>query len=239
MNIAIIGYGIVGQATKEVITGDHDIMIHDPEQQLTCDYKTADVVFICTPTEYVQQYLEELEYHSYVYVRSTIPVDYVQGSDIAVWPEFLTERTWKADATNPVCLICGGNEDQLEMLKNITMFDDFQVRNNFIWHRTDNATAAFMKNATNTFYAMKVSFANMLHETCQMKKMSYDKLKQCIKHDPRMGDMHWDVPGPDGKQGFGGKCFPANVKMMKEQVHWTGKKILSIVEEMNDILRRD
>ena len=29
MNIAIVGYGIVGQATKEVICGDHDIMLHD------------------------------------------------------------------------------------------------------------------------------------------------------------------------------------------------------------------
>lgn len=234
MNIAIVGYGIVGQATKEVICGDHDIMIHDPEKQQTCNYKNADVVLICTPTDQVKQYIEELMYHSYVYVRSTIPMEYVEGTDIAVWPEFLTERSWRHDATHPICLICGGNEDQLQALKNIT--SDFVIKD-YMWHHTDNVTAAFMKNATNTFYTMKVSFANILYETCKIKKMSYYKLKQCIKQDPRMGGMHWDVPGPDGEQGFGGKCFPANLEIMREQCSWTGRKILSHIKEFNDLVR--
>ena len=27
-------------------------------------------------------------------------------------------------------------------------------------------------------------------------------------NDERLGKSHWSVPGPDGKYGFGGSCFP-------------------------------
>lgn len=239
MKIAIVGNGIVGKATQEVIRKEHEICIHDPKQGLECDFRGCDAVFICTPTDCVQEYLNQLTYHSYVFIRSTIPFNIVQGTDFAVWPEFLTERTWRADATNPVALVCGGNDDQLQMLKEITMFDDYASRHDFKWHHTQNDVAAFMKNATNTFYAMKVTFANMLFETCNRNSMSYNMLKDCIKHDPRMGDMHWQVPGPDGKQGYGGNCFPDNLDIMLGQVDWIGKRLLNSVQEFNSIIREE
>ena len=52
-----------------------------------------------------------------------------------------------------------------------------------------------------------------------------------------MGSNHWDVPDPDGEQGYGGKCFPANLEIMKQQCNWTGKKILSQIKEFNDLIR--
>ena len=33
-------------------------------------------------------------------------------------------------------------------------------------------------------------------------------LKDIAKTDSRLGDSHWNVPGPDGSRGFGGACFP-------------------------------
>ena len=30
----------------------------------------------------------------------------------------------------------------------------------------------------------------------------------------RLGDSHWNVPGPDGKKGFGGSCFPKDINAL-------------------------
>ena len=34
--------------------------------------------------------------------------------------------------------------------------------------------------------------------------------------DPRLGDSHWGVPGPDGDFGFGGHCFPKDLAALIE-----------------------
>ena len=33
-------------------------------------------------------------------------------------------------------------------------------------------------------------------------------------HDERLGYSHWSVPGPDGDFGYGGHCFPKDVKAL-------------------------
>jgi len=35
-----------------------------------------------------------------------------------------------------------------------------------------------------------------------------------LRRDPRIGDSHMSVPGPDGKFGFGGHCFPKDTKAL-------------------------
>tara|TARA_X000000950_G_scaffold283647_1_gene384936 strand:- start:1373 stop:2065 length:693 start_codon:yes stop_codon:yes gene_type:complete len=227
-NIAIIGHGIVGKATEEVLLKKNNIQIHDPEKGHKCDYKNADVVFICTPYEHVGRYMIELKHNQNVFVRSTIPLEWVINTDFAVWPEFLTERTWKEDANKPLCLVCGGTEDNVDLLKKITKFKDN-------WFLTENHIAALMKNSTNVFYTMKVSYANILYDLCGEYGIPYQELQECIKQDPRMGDEHWQVPGPDGKRGYGGKCFPQNLQIMQDQ---TDKNDLLIeVERYNNNIR--
>tara|TARA_B100001093_G_scaffold421610_1_gene413958 strand:- start:117 stop:827 length:711 start_codon:yes stop_codon:yes gene_type:complete len=232
MKVAIIGYGVVGKATEQILFNNNRSMlcgIHDPEQDLKCNYKDADVVFICTPTNEVEKYLKELKNKPYVFVRSTIPFALVKNTDFAVWPEFLTERTWQHDALNPTTLVIGGNVDQKQMLVELTGWTE--------WHLTENNIAAFMKNATNTFYCMKISYANMLYDTCQEEGMSFNELKHCLKQDARMGDTHWDVPGPDRHTGYGGKCLPKNLTMMKDQISSDSKKVLEQIEIYNTLIR--
>jgi UDPglucose 6-dehydrogenase len=35
-----------------------------------------------------------------------------------------------------------------------------------------------------------------------------------LKRDPRVGDSHMQVPGPDGQFGFGGLCLPKDTKAL-------------------------
>ena len=130
LSIAIIGNGVVGQATKRVVQNCHRVTMHDPMQQLFCDYDLADVIFICTPTECVQEYLDKLKDHSFVYVRSTIPFHMVRDTGFAVWPEFLTERTAVHDSLHPKLNVVGGTAEQLNMLGEATLFSKFRRTTN-------------------------------------------------------------------------------------------------------------
>ena len=53
--------------------------------------------------------------------------------------------------------------------------------------------------------------------------------------DKRVGSSHLDVPGHDGKLGFGGSCFPKDVEAF---TNFTGSEILKVVMKVNDNLLR-
>ena len=214
MKLAIVGYGTVGQATQRTLKkgfmNDTEFVIHDPDKNLNGTWKDADIIFICTPTDNVKEYLNAVpqEKHHDIIIRSTIDYN-ILGDEFmsaGVWPEFLTERTWLEDSRNPICNVFGGSIKQLKLLKDITIFDNF--------YHTKPKIAALMKVATNSFYTMKVTFANILKD---IAGDDYHELQKTLVQDPRMAaDIHFQVPGPDGQYGYGGKCFPKNLEIFKE-----------------------
>ena len=79
---------------------------------------------------------------------------------------------------------------------------------------TDIETAEIIKYASNSFLATKVSFANEIYMICDKLNIDYDKVQEYATLDNRLGKSHWSVPGPDGKWGFGGSCFPKDIQAM-------------------------
>ena len=71
-----------------------------------------------------------------------------------------------------------------------------------------------VKYVTNSFLAMKVSFANEMYQICEGLDIDYDKVIEYAMHDDRLGYSHWSVPGPDGDFGYGGHCFPKDVRAL-------------------------
>jgi UDPglucose 6-dehydrogenase len=85
--------------------------------------------------------------------------------------------------------------------------------------KTSSTTAEMVKYVTNCFLATKVAFANEMYQTCfelnnHGLNVDYDKVIEYAKHDHRLGDTHWAVPGPDGNYGFGGHCFPKDLNAL-------------------------
>ena len=80
--------------------------------------------------------------------------------------------------------------------------------------KTGSKTAEMVKYFTNTFLATKVSFANEMKEICDKLNIDYDKVVEYSTYDERLGKSHWAVPGPDGKLGFGGSCFPKDINAL-------------------------
>jgi UDPglucose 6-dehydrogenase len=231
VKIVIIGQGFVGKATA--LTLDRDVEWHDPPKHLIADYKTADVVFVCCFDDVLDFYLEELKDHPCVIVRSTLIPNKTQNKNYAVYPEFLVEANWEYDALNPIQIVFGGTQWQFEKLKSISKLD---LSNAVI---TKPEIASLMKVSTNAFLATKVMFLNSLYKVCSKQGIDYNEFKNVLKIDSRLGNTHFDVPGPDGKMGFGGKCFPKDTNWLKTYFDYynVDSELIKAVIELNDKTR--
>ncbi len=85
--------------------------------------------------------------------------------------------------------------------------------------------------------ASRVAIANVVYDACQKYKVDYDVLK-AIAFDSFeiLGPYMVEVPGPDGKRGFGGKCLPKDTQGFNSIF---SSKILEEILEYNKTLRDD
>ena len=70
------------------------------------------------------------------------------------------------------------------------------------------------KYTVNVYLATKVWYFNEIHQICDSFGIEYNKLRNLFKLESRIGESHTQVPGPDGKMGFGGKCLVKETKGM-------------------------
>lgn len=232
MRICIIGQGFVGKATA--LTLKHQPEWHDPPKGLITDYKSADVIFVCCFDDALDFYLNELKDHPCVIIRTTLIPSKVKDTNFAVYPEFLVEKKWQEDAIKPIQIIFGGTEKQFDMLKNISNLN----MSNAV--KTTNDISALMKVSTNAFLSTKVLFLNLIYKLCVENKINYDEFKDVIKVDNRLGHTHFDVPGPDGQLGFGGKCFPKDATLLKNLFETSSKEyqFFDLMLNVNKELRK-
>ena len=63
----------------------------------------------------------------------------------------------------------------------------------------------------NVFFATKVSIMNEFKLLCDKVGANWEDALKGFVSDGRIGDSHLNVPGHDGKLGYGGTCFPKDV----------------------------
>jgi len=97
-----------------------------------------------------------------------------------------------------------------------------------------------VKYFTNCFLALKVSFANEMFEITENLNLDYDKVVEYATLDKRLGKSHWAVPGPDGDFGYGGHCFPKDVKALIKLAEHLGihPKMLNATDSKNEDVRK-
>ena len=81
---------------------------------------------------------------------------------------------------------------------------------------TDYQTAEFIKYMNNCFFSTKVSFMNDMKILADKCNVQWNDAVEGFVSDGRVGHSHVQVPGPDGKLGFGGNCLPKDVKAIIE-----------------------
>ena len=122
-------------------------------------------------------------------------------------PEFLTERAARLEFINAARVVLGGEKKLTSRVKEL-------FRHRFP-HKTiietDITTAQFIKYMANCFFAVKVSFMNEVKQAADKLGVNWEDAMHGFISDGRIGNSHLDVPGHDGRHGFGGKCFPKDL----------------------------
>tara|TARA_R110002153_G_scaffold188830_6_gene341714 strand:+ start:725 stop:1594 length:870 start_codon:yes stop_codon:yes gene_type:complete len=232
MNIGIIGNGFVGNSIAFGFSPTHDIKVHDKDLKRNMntleEVLDSDFVFVAVPTpmnvdgsinlDVVYSALSEIEEHNtrdnIIILKSTmipgtmgILAEKYPKLNLVFNPEFLTERTAKLDFLTQARIILGGNPKYTAKVK--TLFEERFMHCYVI--ETNFTTAEMIKYMNNVFFATKVSVMNEFKQICDKAGADWDVAIKGFAADQRIGDSHLNVPGPDGKMGFGGSCFPKDI----------------------------
>ena len=166
-------------------------------------------------------------------VQKTLSETKPQGAEIdyASVPEFLREGTAIADTTNPDRVIIGTVSPRAQELL-IKLHEPIGAPILL----TNFETAELIKYASNSFLALKISYANAIAKLSELVGADALKVLEGIGMDKRIGHMFLS-PGP----GYGGSCFPKDVKALMSiaKDNDYAFSLLSEVEAINHQARRD
>lgn len=238
--------------------------VKEQRLQFTTDAKQAiefaEVIFIAVGTppdedgaadlKYVLQVAESVGTHITEYRlvinKSTVPVgsaDRVKNKiaevlksrganiafDVASNPEFLKEGAAVNDFLKPDRIIVGCESERVEKLMR-ELYSPFN-RNHDKLMFMDVRSAELTKYAANAMLATKISFMNEISRVAEKLGADIELVRKGIGSDPRIG-YQFIYPGC----GYGGSCFPKDVKALVRTAHGVGEAapLLSAVEDVND-----
>ena len=229
--VGVIGNGFVGEAISFAFSSIAKIYIYDIDPSICLDdiesVHGCDFVFVCVPTPMYEDGSQDLSYVESVFKFAKSKPVYILKSTvipgttekltkqypnfkIIFSPEFLTERTAKLDMLTQSRIILGGELSLTEKVK-VLFNKRFKIKNII---QTDSKTAELTKYMNNTFFATKVSIMNEFKMLSDKIGANWDDALRGFVSDGRIGDSHLNVPGHDGKLGYGGTCFPKDVNAL-------------------------
>lgn len=193
---------------------------------------SSDVLFVCVGTpqredgsadmcfvEGVSRKIaENLNKYKLVVEKSTVPVKtsmWIKRTislykktevafDIASNPEFLREGSALSDFLNPDRIILGVETDKARDLL-VKIYEGFKDRILI----TNIDTAELIKHASNSFLALKISYINLMSEMCEKTAADVEQVAKGMGLDPRIGPLFLRAG-----LGFGGSCFPKDIKAL-------------------------
>lgn len=230
MNILIVGHGFVGKAVdygfqhpkinKTIVDPIYGVNLDD------LDLSKYVAAFVAVPTPMGQNGAIDFsilldvvnrlnKYNVITIIKSTVTPDFfdlVNTSNIVYNPEFLTEKSAKEDFVKPPFHVLGGSTDNIDFVEKL--YDNYSLCDPCPVFKVSHKEASLIKYSINNFLALKVTFFNQLYDTAQKEGVSFNKIIRAVGSDPRIGHSHTKVPGPDGKQGYGGACFPKDTSAL-------------------------
>lgn len=217
--------------------------------------KEAAIVFLALPTPQGEDGSADLKYvlsvakhlgkiitsYKIIVDKSTVPVgtaekvhaaiaeNYDGEFDVVSNPEFLREGVAVEDFMKPDRVVIGTNSERAQKLLN-DLYSPFVRQGNPIIFM-DERSAELTKYAANSFLATKISFMNEIAQLCERMGADVDMVRKGIGGDERIG-RRFLFPGI----GYGGSCFPKDVKALSRSSKETGYefRILEAVMKVND-----
>lgn len=229
----------------------------------TCDYRSTidtDITFICvgTPSKedgsidltYVEDAVakigealkEKNDFHVVVVKSTVLPgtteevvkpiIEQESGKSafkdfgLAMNPEFLREGNAIEDFFNPDRIVMGIKDEKTKRVLE-TLYSPFDCPKLV----TDVKTAEMIKYVSNAFLATKISFANEIGNICKKLGIDAYEVFRGVGLDHRINPSFFRAG-----IGFGGSCFPKDVKALIAKAEKVGEnpKLLKAVIEVNE-----
>ena len=201
---------------QHVLSAARSIGAHMTDYKVIVDKSTVPVGTADRVREAVRQELE----------RRGVEVEYAVVSN----PEFLKEGAAVGDFMKPDRIIVGADDERAVLLMR-ALYASF-TRNHDRLQLMDVRSAEFTKYAANAMLATRISFMNELALLAEKVGADIDMVRRGIGSDPRIG-THFLYAGA----GYGGSCFPKDVKALVRtgQEYGVKLRVLEAVEEANDL----
>ena len=265
--IGIVGRGFVGGAMFDNFKEVFNVLVWDIDESkrtiptFESFVDKSDIIFVCVPTPMkddgscdtfivssVIDDIAQIDRRKYVVIKSTVTPGTTErlasdfGMTIGFNPEFLTEANAYNDFRFQPLIVLGCDDSGLTTVLS-QIYSEFNAKVDnpaYVVQRTTKEAEMF-KYLANCFLATKVIFANEFKVLCDKSNVDYNRISEIAVLDKRLGKTHWKVPGPDGKFGFGGSCFPKDTSALLNYAQEMDASLWLLTEAtyINDDIRGD
>ncbi|HOF01986.1 MAG TPA: UDP-glucose/GDP-mannose dehydrogenase family protein [Spirochaetota bacterium] len=215
----------------------------------------SDIIFFCVGTpqgddgkadlsqieEASRQIAENLTSYKLIIEKSTVPVNthqwikktilrYAKNNvefDVASNPEFLREGSAIKDFLEPDRIVVGTESNKARNLFR-ELYKPFTDQDRILIFTTP-ATAELIKHASNSFLSLKISYINMVSDLCEKVGADVSMVAEGMGLDKRIGRSFLNAG-----IGYGGSCFPKDVKAFIKMAKDNGVDF-SILEESEKV----
>jgi UDPglucose 6-dehydrogenase len=223
MRLGVIGYGVVGSATADVLRRlGHTVLIHDTmlERQEAGERsgygvrrgaKGVEVDFICVPEADAAEAITGLTGGSIIVLRSTVTPGTTDrlgtelGRPLLFMPEFLREATANWDALNPHLVLIGSHEEEAG---NVVAGIFAPLMSNVVIVKP--AVAEMVKLSLNSYLHTIISFWNEIHLICERIGLPSHLIGRLCAEDPRVPAYGAVMHG----NAVGGRCLPKDLDQL-------------------------
>ena len=199
---------------------------------------SADLRYVLGVAEDIGKLLTE---YKIIIDKSTVPVGtaekvqeaiarhYKGAFDVVSNPEFLREGVAVDDFMKPDRIVIGTTSEKAQKVLEQLYAPYVRQGNPIIF--MDERSAELTKYAANSFLATKISFMNEIAQLCERLGADVDMVRRGIGSDDRIG-KRFLFPGI----GYGGSCFPKDVKALVHSSWEVGYdfRILDAVMDVNE-----
>lgn len=198
----------------------------------------ADLSFVLKAAEEVAGYINN---YKVIINKSTVPVGTAekvhaviaahtgQAFDVVSNPEFLREGFAVEDFMKPDRVVIGASSARAQELMTELYLPYVSDKDKIIL--MDERSAELTKYAANSFLALKITFMNEMARLCELTGANVDAIRHGIGTDDRIGPRFL-FPGI----GYGGSCFPKDVKALIKSADEYGYSFSTIkaVHQVNE-----